>query len=258
MGALAISIDEAAHAKLPEAMRPLYLKQTDGKYKLDAEIEDTTGLKNSLEREREKSKAEERARKELEKRWEGMDPDEIRKMIDKLGGDEEAQLIKAGKIDEVVNRRTEKQRLAHEKALAAAVKEVEKAGGRAKKYESLVLDNHIRAAATKVGLHANAVEDALFRARTMFTLSEDGVPVQVKDGEVVMGKDAKTPFSPGEWLEGMKESAPHWFPSGGSGGGGAGSGKIPGAGKTMKRADFERLGAAEKTAVMKDKVALVD
>ena len=105
----------------------------------------------------------------------------------------------------------------------------------------------------------HAVEDALFRARTLFTLDGDGNAVQVKDGQVVIGKDSKTPYSPAEWLEGMKESAPHWFPAGGSGGGAPG-GKGPGGSgaKTMKRADFDSLNPLEKATKIKEGVVPVD
>jgi hypothetical protein len=68
----------------------------------------------------------------------------------------------------------------------------------------------------------------------MFTLDENGNAVQLDgDSQVVIGKDGKTPFNPAEWLDSMRESAPHWFPAGASGsgsgndkrGGGSGSGK---------------------------------
>src|SRR3972149_11838102 len=84
-----------------------------------------------------------------------------------------------------------------------------------------VLDNSVRAAPIAVGLHAPAVDDVLLRARAIFSLSDEGEAVQFdEDGEtIVLGKDGKTPFSPREWLESMKQKAPHWFPAGGSGGG---------------------------------------
>lgn len=259
-GALAVELDEAAFTKLPDGMKGAYVKQTDGKYKLDFEVEDTKGLKNALASEREKSKAEEKARKELERRWEGLDPDEIRKMVEKLGGDEESQLIKAGKIDEVVARRTERQRLAHEKALKAEVDKAAKAEARATKFTQRVLDDAIRAAAGKAGIHANAIDDALFRGRSIFSLNEEGEAVQMKAGEVVMGKDGKTAFTPTEWLESMKESAPHWFPSGNTGSGAQNTGKQNIAGrKTMTRAAFDQMEPQAKSDFMvKDKGVLTD
>ena len=245
MGALAVELAEAEHAKLPDAVKGAYVKQADGKYKLDFQVEDNSGLKSALEKEREDRKKAERAMKDLAATWEGLDASEVRKLLEKLGGDEEAQLIKAGKIDEVVNRRTERLRAAHDKALKDAATKAEKAEQRAKKFSDRVLDNHIRAAATRAKLHEHAVEDALFRARTIFSLNEDGDPVQMRDGEVVRGKDGKTPFTPSEWLDSMKESAPHWFPAGNSGSGAGGGGK-GGGGKVIKRAQFDAMSEADR------------
>ncbi|KVO86847.1 hypothetical protein WL21_06585 [Burkholderia ubonensis] len=107
------------------------------------------------------------------------------------------------------------------------------------------LDDQLRAAATKAGLHAHAVDDALFRGRHMFTLDENGHAVQLgEDGQPVLGKDGKTPFSPAEWLDSMKETAPHWFPVHASGSGG-GSG-VRGAG--IHRQDRAHMSPAEKSA----------
>lgn len=259
MGALALVIEKDAHTKLADPIKALYVEK-DGKYHLDAELEDTKGLKSALEKERDLNKATSKALKELKEQFEGLDPVKIREMLEKLGGDEEAQLIKAGKIDEVVAKRTERLRVELQKKVDAAEKKAELSQQRAGKFSAQVLDNHVRAAATKAGMHANAVDDALFRARTMFTLNEDGVPVQLdKEGAPVMGKDAKTPFSPSEWLEGMKETAPHWFPAGANGGGANGGAKNAAGVKQMKRGVFDALSPAEKTNfTVKEKGVVVD
>ncbi len=52
----------------------------------------------------------------------------------------------------------------------------------------------------------------ILRARSVFQLSEDGQAVAMADGEIVYGKDGKTPLSPLEWAEGLRESAPHLWP----------------------------------------------
>lgn len=235
-----------------EAQRALYVEK-DGKFHLDvAGLEDTSGLKSALQKERESVKAANRAVKEMQEQFAGIDPSKVRAMMEKLDNDGESALIAAGKIDEVINKRTEKLRAELQKQVDLAHGEAKSAGERAGKFSQRVLDNHIRQAATKAGLHSHAVEDALFRARSMFSLSEDGDAIQLGgDGAPVLGKDGKTPFSPTEWLEGMKETAPHWFPAGSLGGGAAGSGSGAGGAKVMTRAAFNALPAAEKAAVAK-------
>lgn len=260
VGALAVSITKEEHTKLPKDAQGFYVER-DGKFVLDLPegVEDVSKVKGALDKERTAREKAEREAKELAKRFEGIDPEEVKRILDQMGTDEERKLMKDGKVDEVVARRMKKATEAHEKALKAAEDKVKLAEARAQKFSTQVLDNHVRSAAIKAGMHSNAVEDALFRARTMFTLDEEGNPVQRdSDGKVVMGKDSKTPYAPAEWLEGMKETAPHWFPAGSGGGGGKGDGGASGGGKTMKRSAFEALDPAAKQATMKEGTKLVD
>ncbi len=250
LGALSLTVDDIA--TVPEAQRSLYVEK-DGKHHLDVTgIEDTSGLKSALQKEREANKEAKRLQKEIEARYEGIDPDKVKSMMAKFENDDEAKLIAAGKIDEVVTKRTEKLRIELQKQVDAAKGETKAAADRAGKFSQRVLDNHIRAAAIKAGLHAHAVEDALFRARILFSLDDAGEAVQIdNEGRPVLGKDGKTPFTPVEWLENMKETAPHWFPASGSGGGAGGGSKDAGGVKTINREKFNQLNPAEKAKILK-------
>jgi hypothetical protein len=232
LSALPLSVDKLED--VPEAQRALYVEK-DGKHVLDITgMDDTSGLKTALQKERDAAKEARRIAKEMEERYAGIDPAKVREMMSKLDQDGEAALIAAGKIDEVIAKRTEKFKAESQRRIDEAIATAKASEARAKKFEQRVLDNHIRQAATKAGLHQHAVEDALFRARSMFSLSEEGDAIQLgSDGAAVLGKDGKTAFSPSEWLEGMKETAPHWFPARASGGGGGGGKGLQGNGKDL-------------------------
>lgn len=194
------------------------------------------------------------------KAFDGIDPIKTKELLARIEGDAEAKMISEGKMDEVLQRRTERLRADYDKKLADAVATAEAAQKRAQAYQGRVLDDAIRAAAAKAGVHTHAVDDALFRARTLFALNDDGQAVAIgKDGQPLLGRDGKTELTPSEWLESMKESAPHWFPAGSSGGGASGDpqGQASGA-KTMKRAAFERLGPQEKIEFAKGGGKLID
>lgn len=194
-------------------------------------------------------------RDETIKRFDGIDPDAVRDVLKRFANDEEAGLIKAGKIDEVLNKRTERMQADFEKRLKEALTTAEQATKRAEAFQGRVLDDAIRAAAAKAGIHQHAIEDALFRARSMFALSEDGQAVQLgDDGKPVLGKDGKTPFTPLEWLEGMKDKAPHWFPASASGGG-AGAGGGNGGGKGAPNNLTEAKTREERKAVLNARLA---
>lgn len=250
LGALSLTVEDIA--TVPEAQRAFYVER-DGKHHLDVTgLDDTSGLKSALQKERDAVKEAKRLQKELEQRYEGIDPEKVKSMMAKFENDDEAKLIAAGKIDDVISKRTEKLRVELLKQVDAAKAETNAANARTGKYSQRVLDNHIRAAAGKAGLHSFAVEDALFRARNMFSLDDAGEAVQVdSDGKVVLGKDGKTPFSPIEWLESMKETAPHWFPAGGSGGGGGGGNNGAGGVKTISREKFNQMSAVDKAKIIK-------
>jgi hypothetical protein len=89
----------------------------------------------------------------------------------------------------------------------------------------LAIDGRIREAASRAALVPSAIEDVLGRGRRVFALDEAGSPVaRNAAGEVIAGKDGESPLTPAEWLETMKETAPHWWPpSSGAGAPGAGA-----------------------------------
>ena len=88
--------------------------------------------------------------------------------------------------------------------------------------------NSCRAAAVSLGLLPTAIEDALFRGRQVFTLDQDGEAVlqdesgqdesgqdesgQDESGQALPGADGEPRLTPAQWLEGMRQTAPHWWP----------------------------------------------
>ncbi len=147
------------------------------------------------------------------KRFDGIDPDAVKTILQRFSDDEEAKLIAAGKIDEVLDKRTERLRGDVDKKLKAANDRAEKAESFAKKFSDRVLGDSIRSAALKAGALPGAADDIILRAKSLFTVNEEGEAVAVdKDGTALLGKDGKTPLLPGEWVETLKDVAPHLWP----------------------------------------------
>jgi hypothetical protein len=145
--------------------------------------------------------------------FEGLDIDAVKGLLNKVGQDEETRLLAEGKLDEVISKRTERLRTDYDKQLAAEKSRADKAEAFAAKYSDKVLADSIRAAAIKAGALPEAAEDIILRARGTFKLSEDGEAIATdQDGEVVYGKDGKTPLSPLEWAESLRETATHLWP----------------------------------------------
>lgn len=238
---------------IPEAHRALYVADGD-KFKLDVEGgEDTAAMRIELATVKREAAERRKAAKEIEEKYAGIDPEKVRTMMSKLDQDGEQALIAAGKIEEVIAKRSEKLRADLQRQLDEAQGKANAAEARTKKYSQRVLDDQVRAAAADAGLTKYGTEDALTRIRANgeFVLGDDGIAVQLDaDGHVVLGKDGKTPFSLAEWMPERALDRPNWFPLGASGGGASGSGNSAG-GKTMTRAALEALPPRDRAAAVK-------
>lgn len=194
-----------------------------------------------------------KATKEQLARFEGVDPDAIKSLLAKFSEDEDAALIKSGKIDEVITKRTERMKAGYEQETAAERTARLAAEARVQAFGKRVLENSIRAEAGAAGLYHFAVEDALYRAGSMFVIDDNGNPVAA---EGVLGKDGK-PLTLKEWFGDMKDKAPHWFPASASGSGAAGNTQGKGSEKTMTRAEFDALSADGKMKAAKAKIKII-
>lgn len=186
--------------------------------------------------------------KEQLARFEGIDPDAVRGILKRFADDEEAKLIADGKVDEVLNRRTERMKADFEKKLAEAQQEAEKARQLAQTYQSRVVEKEIMTDAVEAGVHKHALEDALLHAKAVFRADDEGRAIAVDaDGNPILGKDGKTPLTPREWLEGMKEKKPHWFLATASG-----SGTPGGKGGFSSAKKAQEMTSAEKAKFIQE------
>ncbi|MFC0178996.1 hypothetical protein [Thorsellia kenyensis] len=188
---------------------------------IDQKINEVT---NGLKTKNNELLGELREHKEKLKNFEGLDPVALKAVMQRFENDEEAKLIAEGKIDEVLNRRTERFRSETEKQLQAKDAELQAAREFANKFRGRMLGDLVRGIASKAGVLSGADEDLLLRAQGIFQISDDGEAVALdKDGSVIYGKDGRTPLSVQEWIESTKETAPHLWPTAqGTGAGGTG------------------------------------
>lgn len=199
--------------QIKEEHRALYVEE-NGKFRLDLEgYEDPKGLKTALQSERDAAKTAQRELQRLQKQFEGIDPEIVKKVFDQLDHDEEAKLIAEGKVNEVIQKRTEKMREEHARLLNAETTRANNAEAYANKFKDSVIQGQIIQAAVELEALPEATGDIAFLAKTKFVLDEDGKAVAVdENGEVVIGKDGKTPLSPKEWVESLREQKPYFWP----------------------------------------------
>lgn len=157
-----------------------------------------------------------------------LDADRVKALMERLDNDEEAKLIAEGKIEEVIERRHERLQKENQKLLEARDAKIAELttenAGLTERLKKLVVDGKLNEAIDgQEGFVQAARPDAIFRGRQIFSLGDEDELVPSDGNGTIIGPDGKTPLTPAEWLEGMKEAAPHWWA--GSSGGGAGGGE---------------------------------
>jgi hypothetical protein len=204
--------------EIPAELQPLYVER-DGAWTLDAE-----GIV-------EKSKHEEFRANNIAltnqlKRFDGIDPDEVRRLADENLSLRTATLSEDAKREMEAQLKTTK--AGFEKQLAAVTSERDTLHGR---LTAIQIDQAVVNEATKRGLRPTAIPDITSRARTTFKLV-DGVPQAFEGQTARMGKDG--PMTLAEWVDALVSDAPHLFEAN-AGGGAVGSGP-GGAGSASARA----------------------
>ncbi len=192
------------------------------------------------------------------KRFDGIDPDAVRTVLSKFASDEESTLLKAGKIDEVLNKRTERMQGEHGKAIKAEQEARAKAEAKASKLAARTLAGAVRDAAIKAGALPEAMDDIVLRGGGLWRLNDDGDPVAMNGDDVVLGKDGKTPLSPREWADSLRETAPHLWPKAQGGNAPGSNGKPANGRKTVTRTRFDEMSQLERASFAKAGGAVVD
>ncbi|MEQ4621209.1 hypothetical protein ABN056_08275 [Providencia vermicola] len=192
----------------------------------------------------------------LKGQLEGVDLKAVKDLLSKANMDEESKLIAEGKLDEVIQKRTERLRADYDKQLTTEKERADKAEDYANKFRQSVVRSHIMQAAVESGVLKEATGDIAFLAQSQFTLDDNGNAVALDEkGEVIIGKDGKTPLTPKEWVETIRESKPYFWPvAQGSGAQGSSvSGKKWSDYTEAERADLARTNRAAFEQLLKTK-----
>lgn len=174
---------------------------------IQAEIDKTVaGLKkkNSELIEKEKKFKEQLAQ------FDGVDPEKAKNVMKQLEQSEEMRLMSEGKLEEVVSRRVElrdKDWQNKYDSLANRVTEYENLiKQKDEKLTELVIDGQIREAFVQLDYEPSALDLITMQGRKVFIMDESGKAVpRDEHGNLLFGKDAKTPLSAKEWLESQAE-----------------------------------------------------
>src|SRR5688572_21833148 len=171
---------------------------------------------------------------ELLKKYEGVDPDEARKLLEQKQKLEEGQLLKEGDVEKLVVARVKAAVEPIEKRAVAAEQSAAKISERLADIE---INRAAIVAATKMGLRPSAIPDLTLRARTVFRMADGKAAAFDADGRTPLyGADGLTPLTLDEWVAKLVVEAPHLFESNSGGGAsGGGSGGVVNSDNPWKR-----------------------
>jgi hypothetical protein len=229
-----------AAGEIPDALREHY-GEKDGRWILqtDPPTDDVTGLKSALETERRLRRDADTQLTGLKTKFEGIDPDDVRKLKDRVKGLDEIDIYDKQGFEALLTKRTQSMKEDHDRVLAARERELsqvkETLTATDRKWREDRIKTALLAAATKAGVDKHAMPDAVQRGLQVFVDLDEHGNVIAKNGEDVRyGKDGVSPLSPDEWLLGLKPEAPHLWPA--SSGGGA-----PGHHNGVQGTDYSKI-----------------
>jgi len=217
---------------IPEAARSFYAEDGKGSWLLgldageDIDPADASSIKKQAKEFRTANIALMEQNKALQAKVSALgdiDPETIRMAMSSLArtkNDEELQLIQAGKLDEVVSRRTAAMQSNYQKQLdqlEADRKASDESNAKARqRFASVYLSDQVDQAVAKkqLSLRPTAKSDLLMRAGTVFAPDDDLAALVSRTD--ALDKHGK-PLTVESWLDSMVDDAPHLF-SGGTGG----------------------------------------
>lgn len=218
---------------LEEPLRALYTKVSDTEYVLEVDDGD---YKSKLSEFRDTNVALATKMKDLEGLKEKYKDVDLEKYSAALSAVEELQktkdkkLIDEGKIEELLQEKTERLRADYEGKIDALSKDLDKTKGLADKYTGLyskqAIDGNVIStlAELKAEINPGAMQDILARARNVWAVDDDSGDLRPsKNGNTMMGKDPNVALTMGEWATELVSEAP-WLFKGSQGGGAGGSG----------------------------------
>lgn len=173
------------------------------------------------------------------------DPEKALEALKFINENEDAQLIRDGKVGELIEKKTSVMRIEHNNAIKELADKLEAASKGEETFKSLyetkVMDDSLREVCISAGVRPEAITDVLLRSKEIFSLDKDNA-VEARDGKGGLKKNAAGDvLTPAVWMEELKTTSPHYWPS--SEGAGAVGGNITGdADTTAKLAEYAKRG----------------
>ena len=230
----------------------LVVEDSDFKAKINEFRTNNTDLKKQIED----------AQKQMES-FKDVDPAKYKAMQEELLTYKDKTLLDEGKVDELLEKRTERMRSEYTDKFSKLETIAAESQRNAEKYQlqlsKIAVNDAVMKgiASSKALVRAGAAEDLLSRASRVWSVDEDG-NIRAKDpssGNIIYGMDGKAPLTTEEWVIGLHKDAPFLFEAS-KGGGAGGSGNDGGDPNKISSHDKEAF-SANLEAIAKGDVKVV-
>ena len=192
-------------ADIPEGLSSLYSQNDSGVFALNP-IE---GMVNKSQLDDANKKVDEFRQNNtaLNKKFEGVDVDEWKTLQDDKRKMADKELIEAGEVDELINRRVNEVVSKMNLTIEDLTTTNSNLTG---SISAMTIDAQLRKLATDSGIRADAVEDVVALGRTNFKISNEG-KVETTVSELSSTGELMTIDS---WVTGLKTEKPYYYPTG--------------------------------------------
>jgi len=171
---------------------------------------------------------EKKAAQEALKKFDGVDVEASKLATEFYENHKDQEFLKDGTVEELIEKKTSQLNSDHEVQVTELTGKLSEAVNHGATYQSLfeskVIDDGLRAEAVKQGVRSEAIEDVILRGRGVFSL-DDSKQIEARDreGKLATTEDKKV-LNPKNWIEGLKDTSPHYWPDSRGAGASGGSG----------------------------------
>jgi len=164
------------------------------------------------------------------KKFDGYEPEKVKTATEFYEKNKDAEFLKDGTVEELIEKKTSQLISDHETVVTELTTNLTEAKTHGQMYqelfESKTIDDGVREEAIKQGMLPTAVEDAVLRGRSVFSLDENKqIEARDSEGKLAVTEDKKV-LTTKNWVEGLKITSPHYWPnSKGAGAFGGGGGE---------------------------------
>lgn len=231
---------------LDDKSKTLYKKTDSGKYQLDVEDLPQPDEKQKVKEFRETNVNLMKEIETLKSKVEGIDLEGFNKFIKSQQDVDDQKLIKEGKIDQLVEKRSESMKTKYESEISTLTAKTNKLNETLK---STLIDGQLAKLAATAGIKNTAIDDVILRGKQIFNLDADG-NVIAKSGDTIKYNANNKPYTINDFMGDLQSSAPHLFQE--SNGGGTtnkkSSSNVPGV-QQISRADYKNYIAKNPNAI---------